>query len=329
MHPLTFATAPSLRIEVNAAGDLPKRIKVLGWGENSGANGKFILNSASAALLAANQKATGYQRIAIDFEHNSVRTSPTYKGEPVSVAGHGDVEVVPGEGLFLNNVSWTQKGREHIAAGDYPDISPALTTNPRRETTFIHSVGAVRNGAIDGLTFSLNSADGALATLLNQIQPNSATMLDPKALLLKLLGLSADATDEQIEDAAEKAGKAATGEVEMNAAPAEQIKKLETNVAALTQLVERIQTNSSAGEIAALKAQAAREGKVIPASVLSLELNAAQLGSIIADLPVTMPLDQRTPGATPPAGALELNSAEEAVRATLGLSKEAWDKFAK
>lgn len=340
----TFITANPTRIELNAAGELPTRIKVLGWGETAGANGKYILNSTSAALLPQNQSRTSFKRVAIDFEHNSVAKSPTYKGEPAKVAGHGDVEVVNGEGLFLNNVTWTPEGKEHIAGGHYPDVSPALTTNAKREVIFLHSVGAVRNGAIPGLEFSLNSASaGSLANLSKNLTTNSTTMsdktesatLDYKKLLLTVLELADDATDEQIQAAVKAEADEPTGsEPETNAAKITAlVTSLQTQIADLTKKFGTIETNSVAGERAALLSQAAREGKVVPKSALAAgtELNNVQLKALIADLPATVPVEQRTveTNSAQVTGALELNSAADEVRTVLGISKETWDKHTK
>lgn len=331
----TFLTATPTRIELNAAGELPKRIKVLAWGENNGANGKFILNATSAALLPQNQRKTSFDRVALDFEHNTVKGSAAYKGEPAPIAGNGDVELVVGDGLYLNNVGYTDDGTKFVGGKHYLDVSPALTTNAKREVIFLHSVGAVRNGAIPGLEFSLNSADGALATLFQNLTTNSTTMpddtkptaLDYKKLLLEAFDLAADATDEQIA-AAVKAEKdePAGSEPETNAA---KITGLETQIAELTKKFGAIETNGATVERTALLADAARQGKVVPKA--ALELNNVQLKALITELPATVPVDQRTveTNSALPANVIELNSTQHEVMQALGLTKERWDKHAK
>ena len=130
------------------------------------------------------------------------------------------------------------------------------------------------------------------------------------------------------EEPAEPAGS----EPVPNAAQVKMIADLQTNVAMLTKLVEGIQTNSASGERAALVSRAAREGKVIPAHALTgdLQLNNAQLGALIKDLAVTVPLEQRTSEVTAPsAQVLQMNSADEQVRKQLGITKDEWDKIGK
>jgi Mu-like prophage I protein len=216
--------------------------------------------------------------------------------------------------------------------------SSATASTAKREVIFLHSVGAVRNGAIPGLEFSLNSADaGSLATLFSNLTTNSTdttTMPDFKALLIKVLGLASDASDDDITKAAEAEAKTETmgSEPETNAAKVKLL-GLEAEVASLKTLVAGIQTNSAAIERASLTAQAAREGKMIPASALTgdLQLNNAQLAALIKDLPVTVPVEQRTieTNSVQASGVLELNSAAEQVRKQLGYTADEWAKLGK
>ena len=127
--------------------------------------------------------------------------------------------------------------------------------------------------------------------------------MDYKALLLKLLGLGEDATDEAIQaalDAAEKKpknGEQGTGNggqsealsAAVKEAVAEAVKPIEKKVAALS-------AAAVAHEKADLIAEAAREGKVIALGADALEkLSVADLKATIAKTAVTVPLSARTP----------------------------------
>ena len=120
----------AMRISNNALGaaELPKRIKLLGWGSNptTGDDGKpgrpLIVDDATAEILPLAQKSYGFDRVALDFGHNSVPGHPAYQKHPRKHAAYGTPEVVKGEGLFLANIEYTPSGIEF--AREYADLSP-------------------------------------------------------------------------------------------------------------------------------------------------------------------------------------------------------------
>ena len=146
----SFPDITPLRVSNGAAragGALPARLKVFNWGRNETTKGDFILDEFSAKVIPANQRALGHARVALDYEHNTLPSSATYREskEPRPVAGYGEVEVVPGDGLYLSNITWTPSGK--IAAANYEDLSIAPGTDDQRRINFIHSVALCRNGA--------------------------------------------------------------------------------------------------------------------------------------------------------------------------------------
>lgn len=330
----TFIAADPFRIELNAGGKLPERIKLLPWGTSTGRNGNvYVLNSSAAATIAANQKAQGFESVVLDFEHNTVPTSPNYKGEPASIAARGPLEVVEGDGLYLNACAWTADGEKFVGGGHYTDVSPTLAVNAQREVIFVHSAGAVRHGNLPDLTLFRNSADaGTLAKLFTNLTTNSTdtTMPDFKALLCNLLELPADSTDEAIAAAANAELKAEPqgSEPETNAASVKLI-ALEAKYDALEKKLGGIETNSTNAERVALLAEAARQGKVVPKA--GLELNNVNLKALIAELPATVPVEQRTveTNSATTHAVLELNSAADQVRKQLGYTSDEWAKLGK
>ena len=132
--------------------ELPTRLKVLDWGVSRTAKGQVLLG-AKAVEIEARQKAAGFERVAIDFEHNTVPSSPEFQRttEPRPVAGYGTLRLVPGEGLYLESITWTPQGQAH--ARNFEDLSPALVLDAGGEVTFVHSVALTRAGAVEGLTF--------------------------------------------------------------------------------------------------------------------------------------------------------------------------------
>jgi phage I-like protein len=311
----------STKLDIPAGEALPTRLKLLNWGSNPGTKGDMICNATTLRELGRNQRAANYERIAFDFEHNSVKNSDAYRGEPAAVAGYGIPEVVEGEGLFLNSIEWTAEGKQFIGGRHYVDQSPALLTNARGEVIFIHSAAACRNGALNESRITLNSSD----------LPALNSMTDYKPLILMILGLPETATDADIEAAAKAfAEKNATLNTAAETLGKLDLTKLTTLAAdfkALTDKFTALEAKVSGDEYQAVLNSAAAEGKVIPKALtegagrISLE----QLKLLTANTPVTVPLEKRTP-AHVPVEKITLNSAdEENVRKQLGIPKEVWD----
>lgn len=144
--------SPAFDASKGAEG-LPARFLVFPWGSQQTALGTVICNETTLATLSAFNASKNWDRPALDFEHSSVPGSPTYQSEPVKVAGYGTLEVVQGEGIFLNMSSWTAEGREYAAGGHYGDLSPTVKTNDRNEIVGLHSVALCRHGATPGVLF--------------------------------------------------------------------------------------------------------------------------------------------------------------------------------
>jgi len=144
------ANAPQFDPAQGAKG-LPERILILAWGEHDTTKGKVICDDITMKQLTAYNAAQNWDRIALDFEHNSVPGSPTYQGEPVKVAGYGTLQLVAGEGIYLVMSSWTAEGREYAAGGHYGDLSPVVKVNDENEVIGLHSAALCRHGATPGL----------------------------------------------------------------------------------------------------------------------------------------------------------------------------------
>jgi phage I-like protein len=105
---------------------LPSRLLVVPWGTHDTAQGKVICNSATMELLPRVQVELKRDRVALDFQHNTVEGSKFYLGEPAKVAAFGNIECVPDEGVFLTNLEWTPEGKDIAPCGHYPDLSPTV-----------------------------------------------------------------------------------------------------------------------------------------------------------------------------------------------------------
>lgn len=300
------------------AKDLPKQILMAPWGRSESVHGPVVVNETTQRLLPRLQQLAGFKDIALDFNHNTVPGTDAYaaeKGEPRKIAAMGSPEVIAGKGLYFNVSEWTPEGKDAVANGHFPDISPAVKFNEEREVIFAHSCAVCRQGSIDGL--HVFSADPA--KLLEAISTFSAetktSSMNHKALLCSLLGLAETATDEQI----------ASG-----------VKTFSANVAAVAGLKGQVETfNTTLTSLAkrlddadrqAIKSAALLAGKVVPLSAETLPLD--QFKAIVAELPADqVPLAKRTVEGVKTFAATGVtagNSADEEVRKNLGISAEKW-----
>jgi len=280
-------------------GGLPRRIKILNWGENPNCNGKRVfVGQLFVKCLGADTYP--FRKVALDFEHNTFPGTRAYKesSEPRPVAGFGTVEAVEGEGVYLNVTNWTEEGKK--MAANYTDVSAGALTDNDGNLVAVSSVALCRAGAVEGMDFVEAPLGGdvssALGGIINHNKKGKA--MDYKSLLINKLGLAEDATDEAIMAALEKEPEG-KGEVKedrkaelaemVKAAVAEAVKPIEEKVAALTGA-------SVAHEKEDLVNAAAREGKVVALGADALmKLSVDDVKALIARTPVTVPLSAKTP----------------------------------
>lgn len=301
------------------AKDLPKRILMAPWGRSESVNGLVVVNETTQRLLPRLQQLAGFKDIALDFNHNTVPGTEAYKaekGEPRKIAAMGCPEVIAGEGLFFNITEWTPEGKDAVANGHFPDVSPAVKFNEEREVVFAHSCAVCRQGSIDGLhVFSSDPAKLTEAISTFSVE-SKTTSMNHKLLLCQLLGLAETSTDEQI--------AAGTKTFSANLAAVAEVKgKIETFTTTLGTLQKRLEDADRRD----IKAAALLAGKIVPLSAESLPVE--QFKAIVADLPADqVPMDKRTPELikTFSASSVLATSADEEVRKGLGLSKEQWAK---
>jgi hypothetical protein len=134
---------------------LPNRIKILNTGVSSSTKGNVVVGQRTLEKLEVNQRSTGFERVAVDFNHCSIEGSETNKqllsmGRPPLIFGYGRPHVVGGDGIYLEEMEWTPLGIE--SAKMFEDISPAIHQEGG-EVDFIHSVALTPNGCVDDLKF--------------------------------------------------------------------------------------------------------------------------------------------------------------------------------
>ncbi|MFZ4764432.1 MAG: phage protease [Roseimicrobium sp.] len=323
-HRLVSLKAPAAPFDpAKGEAGLPSRFLVLPWGTNDTAKGPVILNATSLRELPKMARKMNWDRVVLDFDHNTVPGSPTYKGEPASIAANGLLELVEGEGLYFLATNYTPEGKQYAAGGHYGDLSPVVIVNEANEVIGCQSVALCRQGATPDVVFlsspwpmkqespPANAEDllRALKDALNLGQEATpATVLQTLNTLMK--------TDEST-----TATKPAEPDVKaLSATLAEQSETLK----ALAAEVKALRSDNEAAERAAIEAQCAREGKVIPLSAKDLPV--AKLKALAAELPVTVPLEARTPHE----GAVLLHSptvTDDAISKLTGVTAEMRAKY--
>lgn len=297
---LLRTTGVAVALSADAA-KLPRRIKVLNWGDNPNCHGRRV-NVGPLFAKCLSSAVYPYRQVALDFEHNTFPGTAAYKEsrEPRPVAGFGSIEVVEGRGVYLTMSSWTPEG-ERMAV-NYADVSAGAVTDKDGNVVAVSSVALCRAGAVDGMDFVEAPLSGGVSSALSGIINNNnqeGQAMDFKALLIKSLGLGDDATDEAIQAALAKAlgrkpdenqeARQAAMSAAVKAAVAEAVKPIQGQVAALS-------AAAVAHEKRDLVAEAAREGKVVALSADALaKLSVEDLKATIAKTAVTVPLSAKTP----------------------------------
>lgn len=300
----------------------PRRLKLLDWGVNQTVYGPVIVNETTAALLPMNQKKLGFDTIALDYEHNTVKGTPEFERtrEPREIAANGVPLVVPGEGLFFDALEYTPSGKQNHL--NYIDLSPTPRLSDKGEVVFLHSVALCRQGAVEGLRYfsvTLGDEDG------NRENQGASSMNDLMAFLKKVFRLPETATEDDVLTAFQKAtsmeadggGEPAPLSVRILALEAA-VKPLFALVAADGQLTTlsagldglrtKIGDVDVQGKLTALSTtvegvqkdvmcfMARVAGKVIPLSAEDLGKTSIEtLAGMIEKLPVTVPVGQLTP----------------------------------
>lgn len=291
-----------------AAQDLPRRLKVLDWGVSPSVKGPVQVSPLTATELPSMHRTAGWDRIALDYEHNTLKGSPEYERsqEPRAVAAYGVVVCVPGDGLYLDDLQWTPHGDKF--AREYVDLSPAVVQTADGTVTAVHSVALCRHGAVDGLHFySVDLPDGPAQA------KGDGKMERFTKWLRGFLGKGEDVGEEGLLQAFGDRIKALCAEA---VAPVvERVSGLETRVKALTAPAAVAEVQALSADVTALKdqvkaltaaglardrdavlEQSAREGKVVALSAEAIAaLSLDQLRDHVSKLPVTVPIERRTP----------------------------------
>lgn len=314
--PVVIGNAVSLSASV-VDKELPKRIKILDWGENKGrtTGAEILVNEVTLSALAANQERAALDKVELDYEHQSYPKHPNYKEAPRHSAAHGVIEVIEGEGVFLSGLDYTPNGEAHALS--YPDVSAVAHVDSNKNLILVSSVALTQKGDVAGMLFAEHvEALSALSTTAKPIEENQKPPMENKDnkfrdLLVALLGIKpADGAD-NVSD--EDIVSAAQARME-GPKPSDDDKGEEVAMSARMDALEKTIIVQGAG----------LEGKVIPLSAESIEkMPKADLEKFIEGLPAgEVPLSAKTGEEVPSDKVVALSASEKEVCKQLGLTEE-------
>lgn len=290
---------------------------------------KMNAEIARQVIKLAEQQQTPF---VIDYEHQTLYAESSGKPAPAA-AWFEKLEWREGDGLYAVDVEWTAKAAAMIEGDEYRYLSPVFKFDKTGAVTELLMAAITNYPAIDGI------ADVAAARYLHQPH-EEATPVDEE--LLKMLGLEADATPEQIRAAIqalkEKADKAEKAEGDVAAlrsqidnpdpekfVPVSAVSELQTQVAALS-------TQIRTGEVDQLVEKGLEDGRLVKsmeswARELGKKDVAALRGYLDNAQPIAALSSQQTGGKAPEGGEkTELTKEELAVCRNAGLTPEQFKK---
>lgn len=238
--------------------------------------GHWVINAKVAANVIA-KAAARITDMVIDFEHQTLNTEKN--GQPAPAAGWlkgASLEWREGHGLFAVNPEWVGDTAELIAARKYRYLSPVFSYDRKTgEVLELHHVGLTNNPAIDGMGDLLSLAAARFELAKPAATATEKPRVDKEALIAAL-GLSSDATDEDIQTAltALKASKEKVDELttQLAAAKAQTTANPDPAKFAPVSLVEELKKDIAAlrtaqvsGEVDDLVKAGLSDGRLLPA----------------------------------------------------------------
>lgn len=257
------------------ASALPTDLTFLRWGRNDTTQGVYIVNERTVDAIRRQVSGGVFDRVMLDFQHNSEKGHPNYQPPPRHHAAVGKPVCESGKGLGLASLEWTPKGKEF--APDYPDLSACVMFDKTtREVTGLRSGALCPQGsAINGIAF-FEAGDEP------EIKPEKHTMpMEMEAVMAELKKLGERMTAlEQLVTPAKADASAALSATET----------LKTQFAALSAEGVKIRKN-------AIIDQAKREGKIIGLNETAIAaLSEGDLTDYVGKLPKgKIPMQQKTP----------------------------------
>lgn len=180
---------------------VPDVVSLLPFGKVRSQRGDFIVDDESFKRIKNTFQERGLD-IVIDYEHQTLE-------DVQAPAGGWIKDLFVRDEAIAAKVEWTSKAQEYLKNKEYKYLSPVVVVRKSdQKAVVLHSVALTNTPAIDGMFAIVNSIN------LDEFGEGGKDMELLKKLAV-LLGLSEDATEEQviqaIQTAVEKLGKLQEG----------------------------------------------------------------------------------------------------------------------
>lgn len=292
------------------------------------------IDAGIAARLIAKVAARATD-LVVDYEHQTLNSAEN--GLPAPAAGwfHA-LEWREGSGLFATDVRWTERARSMIEAGEYRYLSPVFSYDPATgEVLDLHHVGLTNYPALDGMA----SLPALAAARFDLAAPGAASAKGAsrveKEQLIQLLGLSSDASEDEIQTALTAlkadAGKVQELQTQLAAAKTQSVDPAKyvplAMVEELKQDIAALKTSQQHGELEQLVQAGLSDGRLLPVQeAWARELGASNLAALKGYLDKTPAIaalkGQQSQGKQPdaPAKVEELDAEALAVCKAMGVA---------
>lgn len=268
-QPIKLECFHAMELPADAGQSFPEEICLLKWGENQTTKGIVRVGPKTLASFSANQKERGYEKVALDYEHNTLPGTPEYDRtqEPREVAGYAMPIIRAGEGLFLSAIKLTADGE--TKSKNFADLSPAVELDANREVVFLHSTALCRNGSVHGLEIGFFSTQPSTQ---NQKPMDQITLQD----LATALGC----------EATKEAVLAKLGTLASLLAMPKEIEAMSARVKVVEAFSVTATHDANEAERARLIADSTKDGQIIPLSAETLKtVDIAVLRDLVKNAP--------------------------------------------
>ena len=224
--------------------DCPNEVKILPIGKVSSEKGDFFVDEESFKSMKAEMERRGID-IVIDYEHQTLDNVQAPAGGWVK-------ELLYTPEAIVAKVEWTPKAKEYLKNREYRYLSPVVLARKKDgKAIVLHSVALTNTPAINGMFAIVNSIDFDT----DDDDKNAGGKEMDLQRVKELLGLPADATEEQVMNAlVEKLSKKETEQVANKDAEEEKEVVANSVILGLLELPENSKTEDVTSKIMALKA---------------------------------------------------------------------------
>jgi phage I-like protein len=302
--------------------------------------GPWRMDAAIAARVIARHAQRGTATV-IDYEHQTLLSAQN--GQPAPAAGwFTRLAWREGDGLYATDVTWTERARAMLQADEYRYLSPVFPYAEDGAVLDVLGAALTNDPGLDSLPeISLQAAARAA---LRGSPPQHGTEESPvNEALLKLLGLSAGASEEDVQKAVAALKAKADQADEKDGEIAALKQKAETAAAATpdpekyvsVKVVEDLRGEIAAlrktqvdGEVDGLVSGALGEGRLLPAQEQwARELGGKDVAALRKYLETAQPIaalaGSQTKGKTPAGGGdKKLTDEQVAMCRRMGISED-------